>query len=101
MSNIFYSGTFEKQDLGCKICLQALETQLSKVEEEKLKLLVEVSEYKATVQTLKEELNESQHKVTHLTKEKTSLQELLKSEELIREKVMKGYLYLRHNVYIP
>ncbi len=67
--------------------MQALETQLSKVEEEKLKLLVEVSEYKATVQTLKEELNESQHKTTHLTKEKTSLQELLKSEELIREKV--------------
>ncbi len=64
-----------------------METQLSKVEEEKLKLLVEVSEYKATVQTLKEELNESQHKTTHLTKEKTSLQELLKSEELIREKV--------------
>jgi len=68
MNNVLYSGTFVKQDLGFKMCLQALET------------------------------NESQHKVTHLTKEKTSLQELLKSEELIREKVMQDYLYLRHKV---
>ena len=69
--------------------LQALETQLSKIEDEKLKLLVEVNEYKSTAQTLKEELLESQHKATQSEKEKIALQELLKSEELIRDKVGK------------
>ena len=74
--------------------LQALETQLSKIEDEKLKLLVEVNEYKSTAQTLKEELLESQHKATHSEKEKIALQELLKSEELIRDKVSKYRLTL-------
>jgi phage gp29-like protein len=70
------------------LALQALESQLSKLEEEKMKLLLEINEYKSTVQTLKEELLESQNKTSHSEKEKSSLQEILKSEELIREKVM-------------
>ncbi len=69
------------------IFFQTLESQLSKVEEEKLKLLMETGDYKSTVQTLKEELDESKHKIAHLDKEKASLQERLKAEELIREKV--------------
>ncbi len=64
-----------------------MESQLSKVEEEKLKLLMETGDYKSTVQTLKEELDESKHKIARLDKEKASLQERLKAEELIREKV--------------
>ena len=60
---------------------------MNKIEEEKMKLLVEVNEYKSTAQSLKEELFECQHKAAQSEKEKASLQELLKSEELIREKV--------------
>ena len=60
---------------------------MNKIEEEKMKLLVEVNEYKSTAQSLKEELLECQHKDAQSEKEKASLQELLKSEELIREKV--------------
>jgi len=73
------------------IVFQTLESQLSKVEEEKLKLLMETGDYKSTVQTLKEELDESKHKIAHLDKEKAALQERLKAEELIREKVF--YLF--------
>ena len=64
-----------------------MESQLSKLEEEKLKLLMEISDFRSTVQTLKEELDEAKHKSEHLIREKETLLERLKSEESAREKV--------------
>ena len=65
-----------------------MESQLSKLEEEKLKLLMESSDFRSTVQTLKEELDEAVHKSNHLDKEKEGLIERLKAEEVFREKVL-------------
>ena len=71
----------------CLYFFKSLETQLSKLEEEKLKLLMEISDFRSTVQTLKEELDEAKHKSEHLIREKETLLERLKAEESAREKV--------------
>ena len=62
---------------------------MGKLEEEKLKLLMEISDFKSTVQTLKEELDEAKHKSEHLNREKETLLDRLKTEEAAREKVQR------------
>ena len=91
----------------------SFESQLSKLDEDRLKLKLELAEQRSMAETLKEELAKSEDKIIVLGQEKGSSEEKCRKEEEIREKVCKSFLlssvrfsnwtsygfYLRNNLH--
>ena len=67
--------------------MQELEDQVEKLEEDKIKLKIEMTDHKSTIETLKEELVKSEEKITRVNSEKSSVDNKLQTEREAREKV--------------
>ena len=62
---------------------------MEKLEEDKIKLKIEMTDHKSTIETLKEELVKSEEKITRVNSEKSSVDNKLQTEREAREKVSK------------
>ena len=66
---------------------QELEDQVERLEEEKIKLKIEVTDHKSAIETLKEELVKNEEKFARLNNEKGLTDNKVQTEREAREKV--------------
>ena len=79
----------EKAHTNLKTNCQRLETTIQKLNEDKLKLNLEVNEHKTTVQTLKDQLVNKEHSLKQTESDKKLYEEQNKTHEIVREKLEK------------
>ena len=65
----------------------SFESQMTKLDEDRLKLKLDLAEQRSMGETLKEELAKSEDKIMVLTQEKGAAEEKCQKEEEIKEKV--------------